>query len=77
MAGPGPTLLSLREINRGKRAITVGIDRADEVNNFVKTALWLKVTPHVSQTKRDRGSSVDVRTTRHEGSGRVGASGGW
>ena len=66
-AEPDAALLLLREINEGKRAITVGADKAYDVNNFVKTVRELKVTPHVSQNNKNRRSAIDGRTTRHEG----------
>lgn len=66
-AEPDAALLLLREINEGKRAITVGADKAYDVNNFVKTVRELKVTPHVAQNNKNRRSAIDGRTTRHEG----------
>lgn len=66
-AEPDAALLMLREINGGKRAITVGADKAYDVNDFVRTVRELKVTPHVSQNNKNRRSAIDGRTTRHEG----------
>jgi IS5 family transposase len=66
-AEPDAALLLLREINEGKRAITVGADKAYDVKNFVKTVREWKVTPHVAQNSKNRRSAIDGRTTRHEG----------
>lgn len=66
-AEPDAALLLLREINEGKRAITVGADKAYDVKNFVKTVREWKVTPHVAQNNKNRRNAIDGRTTRHEG----------
>lgn len=50
-----------------RRPITVGADKAYDVNDFVSTLRSMNVRPHVAQnTKRSGGSAIDKRTTRHE-----------
>ena len=40
----------------------------DDTKDFVKEMRGMNVTPHVSQnTKRQGGSAIDGRTTRHDG----------
>ncbi len=52
----------------GNRRKTVAADRNYDTHNFVKTMRGLKVTPHVTQNhKKKGGSSIDGRTTRHDG----------
>ena len=51
----------------GKR-VTLGADKAYDTKGFVKACRDLNVTPHVAQnTKRNGGSAIDARTTRHPG----------
>jgi IS5 family transposase len=51
----------------GKKA-TVGADKAYDTKDFVETCRELNVTPHVARNlKRNGGSAIDGRTTRHEG----------
>jgi IS5 family transposase len=51
----------------GKR-VTVGADKAYDTKGFVKACREINVTPHVAQnTKRNGGSAIDGRTTRHPG----------
>jgi len=53
-----------------KRRTTVAADRNYDTHDFVKTMRGLKVTPHVTQNhKKKGGSSIDGRTTRHDGYG--------
>ena len=54
---------------RGSRgAFTVGADKAYDTNDFVRTLRSMNVRPHVAQnTRRPGGSSIDKRTTRHDG----------
>jgi IS5 family transposase len=48
--------------------ITLGADKGYDTREFVKEMRGMNVTPHVSQnTKRQGGSALDGRTTRHEG----------
>jgi transposase len=52
----------------GTKRITVGADKAYDTKDFVSEMRGMNVTPHVAQnTKRPGGSSIDGRTTRHEG----------
>ena len=52
----------------GLRRVTVGADKAYDTRDFVKECRNMKVTPHVAQNvKRNGGSAVDGRTTRHSG----------
>jgi transposase len=44
---------------------TVGADKGYDVASFVAAVRALDVTPHVA--RRDRGSAIDGRTTRHAG----------
>lgn len=58
----------LREIDRKPGRITLGADKGYDDPKFVAALRRLKVTPHVAQYER-RSSSIDGRTTRHEGYG--------
>lgn len=49
------------------RAITLGADKAYDVQDFVNELRSLKVTPHVTQNTKGRRSAIDGRTTRHGG----------
>jgi len=50
----------------GENRVTVGADRGYDTKDFVAECRNLKVTPHVAQNvKRNGGSAVDGRTTRH------------
>ncbi len=48
-------------------AITLGADKAYDVEDFVNELRSMKVTPHVAQNTRGRSSAIDGRTTRHSG----------
>jgi len=51
-----------------KHRITVAADKNYDTNGFVKAMREMKVTPHVTQNhKKKGGSSIDGRTTRHNG----------
>ena len=51
----------------GKR-VTVGADKAYDTQGFIKACRDINVTPHVAQnTRRNGGSAIDGRTTRHVG----------
>lgn len=53
---------------RGYRRRTVGADKLFDQAEFVEISRGLHVTPHVSQNlKRNGGSAIDGRTTRHPG----------
>ena len=52
----------------GLRRVTVGADKAYDTRGFVAECRHMNVTPHVAQNlKRNGGSAVDERTTRHSG----------
>jgi transposase len=52
----------------GTERITVAADKAYDTKDFVSEMRGMNVTPHVSQNiKRSGGSTIDGRTTRHEG----------
>jgi transposase len=51
----------------GKR-VTVGADKGYDTKGFIKACRDINVTPHVAQnTRRNGGSAIDGRTTRHVG----------
>jgi transposase len=51
----------------GKR-VTVGADKGYDTQGFIKACRDINVTPHVAQnTRRNGGSAIDGRTTRHVG----------
>ena len=49
------------------QAITLGADKAYDVEDFVNELRSMKVTPHVAQNTSGRSSAIDGRTTRHDG----------
>ncbi len=50
------------------RRITVGADKGYDTKDFITECRRMNVTPHVAQnTRRNGGSAVDGRTTRHAG----------
>lgn len=50
------------------RRVTVGADKGYDTKDFMAECRRMNVTPHVAQnTKRNGGSAVDGRTTRHAG----------
>jgi transposase len=54
----------------GVQRVTVGADKGYDTKDFVLECRHLNVTPHVAQNvKRNGGSAIDARTTRHEGYG--------
>ena len=58
----------------GNHRITLEVDKANDVAEFVADLRELNVTPHVPQNNTNRRSGIDDRTTRHFGyavSGRV------
>jgi transposase len=48
-------------------AVTLGADKAYDVEDFVNELRSMKVTPHVAQNTSGRSSAIDGRTTRHGG----------
>jgi transposase len=60
-------LVMLEQIPGGAR-VTVGGDKGYDTRDFVAECRNMNVTPHVAQnTKRNGGSAIDGRTTRHSG----------
>jgi hypothetical protein len=60
----------IRLLKRNKRrtGCTLAADKAYDTRQFVADCRALGVTPHVAQNiKRDGGSAIDARTTRHRG----------
>lgn len=52
----------------GTHRITVAADKGYDTKDFVKEMRGMQVTPHVAQNvKRNGGSAIDARTTRHSG----------
>jgi hypothetical protein len=49
--------------------ITLGADKAYDVESFVEELREQGVTPHVAQNTTNRKSAIDARTTRHDGYG--------
>src|SRR3954462_3636930 len=49
------------------QAITLGADKAYDVEDFVNELRSMKVTPHVAQNTSRRSAAIDRRTTRHSG----------
>src|SRR5271166_6229984 len=48
-------------------AVTLGADKAYDVEDFVNELRSMRVTPHVAQSTSGRSSAIDARTTRHRG----------
>lgn len=62
-------LVMLEQIPGADR-VTVGADKGYDTKDFVAECRHLNATPHVAQNvKRNGGSAIDGRTTRHEGYG--------
>ena len=60
-------LVMLEQIPGADR-VTVGADKGYDTKDFVAECRHLNVTPHVAQNvKRNGGSAIDGRTTRHGG----------
>lgn len=60
-------LVMLEQIPGADR-VTVGADKGYDTKDFVAECRHMNVTPHVAQNvKRNGGSAIDGRTTRHEG----------
>ena len=60
-------LIMLEQIPSTRR-VTVGADKGYDTKDFISECRYLNVTPHVAQNvKRNGGSAIDGRTTRHEG----------
>ncbi len=49
------------------RRVTVGADKAYDIQDFVGALRSLEITPHVAQNTTGRSSAIDERTTRHPG----------
>jgi transposase len=64
------TALVMLEQIPGQRRLTVAGDKGFDTAEFVAECRHMQVTPHVAQNhKRNGGSAIDERTTRHEGYG--------
>lgn len=60
-------LVMLKQISTPHQ-VTVGADKGYDARDFVAECRHLNVTPHVAQNvKRNGGSAIDGRTTRHDG----------
>jgi len=60
-------LVMLEQVS-GIHRITIGADKGYDTKDFVAECRNLQTTPHVSQNiKRNGGSAIDGRTTRHGG----------
>jgi transposase len=52
----------------GEQRVTVGGDKGFDTKDFVSECRHMNATPHVAQNiKRNGGSAIDARTTRHAG----------
>ncbi len=60
-------LLMADQLTGRKKRITLGADKAYDVQDYVNTVRELGVTPHVMQNNTNRRSAIDGRTTRHPG----------
>jgi transposase len=49
------------------QSVTLGADKAYDVEDFVNELRSMTVTPHVAQNTSGRSSAIDGRTTRHAG----------
>src|SRR6478672_7005823 len=49
------------------RAITLGADKAYDVEDFINELRSMNATPHVAQNANGRSSAIDSRTTRQAG----------
>ena len=58
--------LSMASDIPGTHRVTIGADKGYDCKEFVDNLRSLTVTPHVAQ--KTKGSAIDARTTRHEGS---------
>jgi transposase len=61
------TALALIEQRPQKTRMTLGADKGYDTKDFVADLRAVKVTPHVSQSNKNRRSAIDARTTRHPG----------
>ena len=60
-------LLMLEQIS-GTDRVTVGGDKGFDTRDFIAECRHLNITPHLAQNvKRNGGSAIDGRTTRHAG----------
>src|ERR1700679_4151114 len=60
--------LMMMEQIPGTQQVTIGADKGYDTRDFVAECREMNVTPHVAQnTKRNGGSAIDGRTTRHRG----------
>jgi len=47
--------------------ITVGADKENDIEDFVRSARELNVTPHINKSDTNRSSNLDRTTTRQPG----------
>jgi len=59
--------LEMLEALPGKYRVTVGADKGYDSREFTEALRSLQVTPHIAENDGHRRSSLDARTTRHEG----------
>lgn len=52
----------------GRHRVTLGADKHDDPQDFVREVRELRATPHVAQPTKGRTRALDGRTTRHPGS---------
>lgn len=57
--------LQMLEAMGGAKRLTLGADRGYDVAGFVEVLREIRVTPHVTQKRKN--SSIDMRTVRHSG----------
>lgn len=50
-----------------RKRVTLAADKGYDTRAFVEELRQREVTPHVTQNTSNRGSAIDVRTTRHPG----------
>ena len=63
----GPALHMIARRADRPTAITPGVDKACDTEDFVNELRSMNVTPHVAQNTSGRSSAIDGRTTRHGG----------
>src|SRR5260370_14454115 len=51
----------------GNGRVTLGADKGYDVHDFVGELRHMNITPHVAQNDTNRRSSIDHRTTHHDG----------
>jgi transposase len=59
--------LEMAANKQSSKRITLGADRGYDTRSFVEQSWNLSITPHVAQNDTNRASTIDGRTTCHEG----------